>query len=203
MSGSILTCKATKNWDEILQFDCLSQLESLHLIRLRGYGFKFPLNLKKLVLSWNSQPWTEISKIGKLPNLEVLKLLNYSFDGEEWVVKEGEFPNLRVLELLKLGIRNWTASSDSFSRLEKLVVHSCTYLEKVPSCLGECETLEMIEVKWCHVSVANSVKQIQQEQMDMGNEDLEIFIKHCYRYEAETIPSEAKEISSEAEEICA
>ncbi|XP_027076058.1 putative late blight resistance protein homolog R1A-10 [Coffea arabica] len=86
-AGRLNPCKATKNCDEILQFDCLSQLESLRLIRLRGYGFKFPLNLKKLVLSWMSQPWTEISKIGKLPNLEVLKLLNYSFDGEEWVVK--------------------------------------------------------------------------------------------------------------------
>ncbi|XP_027077119.1 putative late blight resistance protein homolog R1A-3 [Coffea arabica] len=206
-AGPVNLYKTTKNCDEILEFDCLSQLESLRLIRLRGYGFKFPLNLKKLVLSWNSQPWTEISKIGKLPNLEVLKLLNYSFVGEEWVMKEGEFPNLRVLELLELGIRNWTAFSDSFSRLEKLVVHSCPYLEKVPSCLGECETLEMIEVKWCRMSVVNSIKQIQQEQIDMGNEDLKIVLEGRYEYdtsissEAESIPSEAGEISSERESI--
>nr|XP_027077970.1 putative late blight resistance protein homolog R1A-10 isoform X2 [Coffea arabica] len=88
--------EATRNCDEILVFDCLSQLESLHLIGFQGYGFKFPLNLKKLTLSKNGQPWGEISTIGKLPNLEVLKLHDSSFIGEEWVMKEGEFPNLRV-----------------------------------------------------------------------------------------------------------
>ncbi|CDP20159.1 unnamed protein product [Coffea canephora] len=168
--------EATRNCNEILEFDGLSQLESLHLFRFHGCGFKFPLNLKKLVLSHNRQPWSEISTIGKLPNLEVLKLLEDCFVGEEWVMKEGEFPKLRVLKLSELEFRNWTAFSDNFSRLEKLVLHSCEELEKVPSCLGECETLEMIEVKECPESVVDSVKQIQQEQIDMGNEVLKIEI---------------------------
>ena len=168
--------EATRNCNEILEFDGLSQLESLHLFRFHGCGFKFPLNLKKLTLSRNDQPWSEISTIGKLPNLEVLKLLDHSFVGEEWVMKEGEFPKLRVLKLSRLKFRNWTAFSDNFSRLEKLVLHRCKKLEKVPSCLGECETLEMIEVKECPESVVDSVKQIQQEQIDMGNEVLKIEI---------------------------
>ncbi|XP_027179987.1 putative late blight resistance protein homolog R1B-13 [Coffea eugenioides] len=200
--------EATKNCDEILVFDCLSQLESLHLIGFQEYRFKFPLNLKKLTLSENCQPWSEISTIGKLPNLEVLKLQYSPFIGEEWVMKEGEFPNLRVLELLGLDIRNWTASFDNFFRLEKLAVHRCKKLEEVPSCLGECPTLEMIEVKWCRESVVDSVKQIQQEQMDMGNKDLKTVIEDCYddtpilskeqsnSSKAESIPSEAEEISS-------
>ncbi|XP_027073474.1 putative late blight resistance protein homolog R1A-3 [Coffea arabica] len=168
---------ATRNCDKILVFDCLNQLQSLRLTALDGYGFKFPLNLKKLTLKWNRQPWSEISTIGKLPNLEVLKLLKESFVGEEWVMEEGEFPSLRVLELSMLDIRNWSASSDNFSRLEKLCVHSCIYLEEVPSYLEECATLEMIEVKGCRKSVAASVRQIQQEQMDMGNEVLKTVIE--------------------------
>ena len=58
-------------------------------------------------------------------------------------------------------------------------MHDCTKLEEVPSCLGECPTLEMIEVRWCRESVASSVKQIQQEQRDMGNETLKISIEDC------------------------
>ncbi|XP_071912904.1 putative late blight resistance protein homolog R1A-3 isoform X2 [Coffea arabica] len=192
---------ATRSSKEILEFDCMRRLESLHLIELKGYEFKFPLNLKKLTFIFNYQPWSEISTIGKLPNLEVLKLRSESFVGEEWVMKEGEFPKLRFLELSWLSIRNWTATSDNFCHLEKLVVCNCLKLEEVPACLAECLTLEMIEVKWCRESVANSVRQIQQEQMDSGNEVLKIIIKNCH----ETNCSEAEEISSncsEAEEIC-
>ncbi|XP_027075859.1 putative late blight resistance protein homolog R1A-3 [Coffea arabica] len=171
---------------EIPLFDCLRQLESLalHLFDVNifnSYGFKLPLNLKKLTLTYEHL-WSEISTIGKLPNLEVLKLLScyYSSPGEEWEMKEEEFPKLRVLKLRGfLNFRKWTASSDNFPRLEKLVVQWCPKLEEVPSCLGECPTLEMIEVKRCRESVASSVKQIQQEQRDMGNEALKIIIEDC------------------------
>ncbi|CDP21622.1 unnamed protein product, partial [Coffea canephora] len=170
--------ESTRIGNGILGFDCLSQLESLTLCLFHGYGFKFPLNLKKLTLFCNKQPWSEISTIGKLPKLEVLKLLHDSFVGEEWEMKEGEFPSLRVLKLRALwDFRSWTASSDNFPHLEKLVVEWCRELEEVPFCLGECPTLEMIEVRGCRESVASSVKQIQQEQIDMGNEVLKILIE--------------------------
>ena len=134
------------------------------------------MNLKNLILSSNYQPWSKISAIGKLPNLEVLKLRYNSFVGEKWEMEEREFRNLRFLKLSYLNIRWWTASSDNFCCLEKLVLHACHWLEEVPSCLGETLTLDMIEVKWCHESAVNSVKQIQQEQRDMGNKNLKIVI---------------------------
>ncbi|CDP19488.1 unnamed protein product [Coffea canephora] len=180
-----LRCKMTESREEptrigIPVFDCFSKLESLTLLFYDGYGFKFPLNLKKLTLFFSGQPWSEISTIGKLPKLEVLKLLEGFCAEEEWEMKEGEFPSLRVLKLRGLwDFRSWTASSDNFPRLQKLVVHWCRELEEVPPCLGECPTLEMIEVRECRESVANSVKQIQQEQIDMGNEALKISIEDC------------------------
>ncbi|XP_071916117.1 putative late blight resistance protein homolog R1A-10 [Coffea arabica] len=119
---------------------------------------------------------TRIPKaIGKLPNLEVLKVRD-SFVGEEWEMKEGEFCNLRCLELSDLGFCRWTASADNFPRLEKLDLHYCEALEEAPSCLGECSTLEMIEVKGCSESAVCSVKQIGQEQMEMGNQGLKIIM---------------------------
>ncbi|CDP17260.1 unnamed protein product [Coffea canephora] len=193
-SSGLQAC--ARNRDKILVFNCL-KLESLHLENFRNYRFEFPLNLKKLVLEGNRQPWSEISTIGKLPHLEVLKLLDDSFIGEEWEMKEGEFPSLRVLKLSDLDIRRWTASSGNFSHLEKLVVDNCDELEEVPSCLGECPTLETIEVTDCPESVVNSVNQIRQEQLDMGNAILKIVIENPS--EEESNSQEAEEISSETE----
>ena len=79
----------------------------------------------------------------------------------------------------RLDIRNSTASSDNVCHLEKLVVRHCGKLEEVPACLGECPSLIMIKVEKCRESVANSIKQIQQEQVDSGNEVLEIVIENC------------------------
>ena len=156
--------------------DHSSLLESLKVVcGFEAFEFEFPLNLRKLTLSCNDRTWSETSAIGKLPNLEVLKVRD-SFVGEEWEMKEGEFCNLRCLELSDLGFCRWTASADNFPRLEKLDLHYCEALEEVPSCLGECSTLEMIEVKGCSESAVCSVKQIGQEQMEMGNEGLKIIM---------------------------
>ncbi|XP_027079149.1 putative late blight resistance protein homolog R1B-16 [Coffea arabica] len=162
--------------DGILVLEHLSRLESLKMSSFKGYEFEFPLNLRKLTLSNNRQPWSKISAIGKLPNLEVLKLGCDSFVGEKWEMKEGEFQNLRFLELSELDFRWWTASSDNFCCLEKLVLSSCESLEEVPSCLGEALTLDMIDLEGCRASVVTSVKQIQHQQMDMGNNDLKLMI---------------------------
>nr|XP_027076876.1 putative late blight resistance protein homolog R1A-3 [Coffea arabica] len=167
---------SSRNW--ILVLDGLSRLESLKVISLAPLEIKFPPYLKKLTLSHTDMLWSEISTIGQLPSLEVLKLRYNAFDGEKWEMKAGEFLNLRFLELSELDLRSWTATSDSFSRLEKLVVQSCWKLEEVPSCLGECSTLEMIELKWCRESAVTSVKQIQQEQMDVGNEGLRVILEN-------------------------
>ena len=87
--------------------DYLSRLESLRMRNFAGSEFKFPLNLRKLTLSGNRQPWSKISAIGKLPNVEVLKLCYDSIVGEKWEMEEGEFGNLRFLELSELDIRWW------------------------------------------------------------------------------------------------
>ncbi|XP_027076880.1 putative late blight resistance protein homolog R1A-3 [Coffea arabica] len=156
--------------------DRLSRLQSLRMARFWAFKLDFPVNLRKLTLSSNKQQWSEISEIAKLPNLEVLKLLNRSFVGKEWEVTEGAFPKLRFLKLEDLEIVRWTASGDDFPPLEKLVLCSCRMLEEVPSCLGDIPTIEMIEIRSCHKSAVNSVKQIQEEQMDLGNKGLKVVI---------------------------
>lgn len=51
-------------------------------------NFRLPLTLKKLTLSESNIPWSEIFVIGKLPNIEVLKLLGDAFVGEKWDMEE-------------------------------------------------------------------------------------------------------------------
>ncbi|XP_027073837.1 putative late blight resistance protein homolog R1A-3 [Coffea arabica] len=164
------------NRSQILKLDSLSRLETLKLHLFGGCKFEFPTNLKKLTLSGNECPSSEISRIGKLPNLEVLKLSYRSFEEAKWEMHDGEFSNLRFLKLSIASLRSWTAyNSDNFSRLEKLVLFKCWRLEEVPLCLGESPAIEMIEVQFCPF-IISSVRQIQQVQMDMGNQDLKIVI---------------------------
>lgn len=137
--------------------------------------FCFPLNLKKLTLL--SFSWSVIPPVGKLPNLEVLKLQG-DHGGEVWEMKEGEFPKLRILELELLDIVRWTGSDDHFPCLQKLVVQNCMQLIEVPDCLRYNSTLEMIEVQCCSDSLASLVQEIEEEQISMGNEDLEILMSN-------------------------
>ncbi|KAL3504558.1 hypothetical protein ACH5RR_034399 [Cinchona calisaya] len=181
-----LGCKFSNSWDDstgcnlfpVLNF--LSELQSLKVFflgkTLYPCKFSFPSNLKKLSLSNFRLPWDEISIIGQLPNLEVLKLLNNTFEGQQWDMREGEFENLKFLKLDSLNIELWNASSEHLPCLEKLVLISCQQLEEIPSSFGEIPTLQLIEMKWCSSSAMESVKQILEEQREMSNDQLNVTI---------------------------
>ncbi|XP_047978947.1 putative late blight resistance protein homolog R1A-10 [Salvia hispanica] len=51
----------------------------------------FPPSLKKLELSGEWISWRDMTIVGSLPNLQVLKLKNYACSGEHWETIEGEF----------------------------------------------------------------------------------------------------------------
>ncbi|CAI9106717.1 OLC1v1005936C2 [Oldenlandia corymbosa var. corymbosa] len=165
---------------KIFALDFLSQLESLHITQWGDKcvdQFQLPQSLKKLTLSQLNLPWSEISVIDKLPNLEVLKLLDGSFTGETWSVEEVTFPKLRFLKLEGLDLVSWTIDSeDSFPFLEILVLNYCELLEELPVCLAESSTLQMIEVCGCDTA-ADSINQIQEMKTEFGNEDLKILIE--------------------------
>ncbi|KAL3504613.1 hypothetical protein ACH5RR_034454 [Cinchona calisaya] len=180
-----LGCIFANSWDDATGcnlfpvLDFLSELESLKVFfsgkALYPCKFSFPVNLKKLTMSNARLPWDEISVIGQLPNLEVLKLLE-AFQGQQWDMEEGEFQNLKFLKLDSLDIELWNASNEHFPKLEQLVVLSCQQLEEIPSSFGEIPTLQLIEMKWCSPSATESVKQILEEQRDMSNDQLNVIV---------------------------
>ncbi|XP_027170373.1 late blight resistance protein R1-A-like [Coffea eugenioides] len=161
----------------------MSGLESLESLEVWATSlppdrveFSFPSTLKKLVLIGLNLPWSKISLIEELPNLEVLKLLYHSFKGERWVLTEGGFRKLRFLALENLDVVEWTDTDpdDHFPCLQKLLMSGLSKLELMPSCLAQISALELIEFRSCKASVKDLVQKIEEEQKDCGNEDLTI-----------------------------
>ncbi|KAL2492511.1 Disease resistance protein (CC-NBS-LRR class) family [Abeliophyllum distichum] len=165
-----------------------ARLVKLELLKLKNLGrsqffyeqsfrnITFPISLKKLSLKNCFVPWEDMTIVGSLPNLQVLKYLGRSFVGLEWEPNEGEFLQLKYLRLRDIYFENWIANNIHFPSLESLVIDECDYLKEIPSGIVEIPTLESIEVFDCSDSVVTSTKQIQEEQHSLGNDYLQVRI---------------------------
>ncbi|KAL7099480.1 hypothetical protein ACP275_09G086700 [Erythranthe tilingii] len=150
----------------LLSYYCLNNLA--HLGKLESFDCSFcglykpnrndmlqnfiiPNSIKKLTLSWTYLKWEDMkTKIGWLPNLEVLKLKYNSFLGGEWETVEGQFCNLRFLQICECSdLEWWTTDSSHFPRLEQLKLWDLYELKEFPSCIGEIPTLGSIELICC------------------------------------------------------
>ncbi|KAA8535362.1 hypothetical protein F0562_030365 [Nyssa sinensis] len=131
---------------------------------------KFPPNLKKLTLKDTCLAWKEMSILGKIPNLEVLKLMHNACIGVRWETSEGGFRRLKFLKLDNLHFERWSVDSIHLPSLQHLVLSMCQQLENIPSGLGDIPTLKIIELSWCSHSAMNSAMQIQEEQQTLGND---------------------------------
>ncbi|KAK4736343.1 hypothetical protein R3W88_000040 [Solanum pinnatisectum] len=161
----------------------LTQLEKLKVEcekdRLRSSWMhrceNFPPNLKKLTLCRTYLQWEDMNILSKLPNLEVLKLKDHAFHGHIWKLSdEGEdgFLRLKFLLLEDMNLKQWEATSYHFPSLEHLGLTACIDLEKIPFDFADIQTLQLIELHKCKLSVIVSAEQIQEEQQSMGNDDL-------------------------------
>ncbi|PWA80250.1 NB-ARC domains-containing protein [Artemisia annua] len=127
-----------------------------------------PETLKSLTLKGCRLPWIYMSTIQRLPKLEVLKLLDSSFEGDMWDAGDDKFHHLKLLKLQKLKIKFLEASSINFPNLRKLVVKTCKDLNEIPLVLGNISTLEHIEIDYSNIFIRESVNRIQEEQHAMG-----------------------------------
>ncbi|KAM0001432.1 putative leucine-rich repeat domain superfamily [Helianthus debilis subsp. tardiflorus] len=118
--------------------------------------------------------WEEIWSFSLLPNLEILKLKFQACIGEKWETGDAEFQKLKVLKLQDLEIKQWVCSRENFPRLQRLLIHRCLKLNRVPMALGKIFTLEVIEVNGCSYSAYRSAFKIQKEQESEGNSFLKV-----------------------------
>ncbi|CAL5430382.1 unnamed protein product [Camellia sinensis] len=138
---------------------------------------KFPANIKRLTLKYTGIEWEEISVLGMmLPNLELLKLGYNAAWGQQWATTDGGFPRLKFLKLNGLNVERWITCSDHFPSLQQLSLEWCKDLKEIPSSLGDILSLQLIEVKYCHSTVDESVRKIKEEQDSIGNNWLKVLI---------------------------
>ncbi|KAL8502479.1 hypothetical protein ACS0TY_021574 [Phlomoides rotata] len=153
----------------------LTQLHSLSLERLLRKNFGFPSNIRRLTLRMSGLPWEQMSIVGRLEFLEVLKLRKYAFEGERWNTRDGEFQKLKFLQLENIHLSEWNvASNDHFPKLQQLILINCWCLQEIPCEISE---IELIKVDGeCLSTLVESAERIEEEQQDMGNEELKVII---------------------------
>ncbi|KAK6790656.1 hypothetical protein RDI58_009737 [Solanum bulbocastanum] len=165
----------------------MSNLRKLEAFKLsRHYCFKnpmkrfvFPTSLRRLTLtSCIMFIWEEISStFTMLPNLEELKLKQCGADDDVWIMSDKDiFKSLKLLLLSGIYLKRWEASSDNFPNLKCLVLKNCEDLQEIPTDFGEICTLESIELHNCSTTSEDSARSIEQEQEDMGNNILKVYI---------------------------
>nr|GLL39878.1 putative late blight resistance protein homolog R1B-16 [Ipomoea trifida] len=149
------------------QLEKLSIKRSLH-IHIPCYGTEwasFVPNLKKLKFYKTHLSWSDLTFIGMLPNLEVLKLKNaIARDARMWEASEEGFCKLKRLVIEDTYLERWNAEGDNFPVLECLELHNCHCLQEIPSGFADIITLTLIWLKSCWDSVMTSAKLIQEEQ---------------------------------------
>ncbi|XP_019177628.1 PREDICTED: putative late blight resistance protein homolog R1B-14 isoform X2 [Ipomoea nil] len=118
----------------------------------------FPSKLKKLTLCSTYLPWDEMGVIGKLSNLEVLKLKDFAFCGPQWEPIEGEFKRLKVLLIARSDLKRWEPNVHHFPILERLILRYCWDLKEVPNCFARIGTMKLIVLDSCTSSLVGFTK---------------------------------------------
>ncbi|XP_073036469.1 LOW QUALITY PROTEIN: late blight resistance protein R1-A-like [Primulina eburnea] len=163
---------------EVYNLVHLRNLESLLLNSYKNVlrNLCFPQSLKKLTLKICRVPWEDLTVVGSLPHLEVLNLIGDAVRGREWNPVEGEFLELKSLRISYTNLVEWTADSSHFPRLEKLILEYLEFLKEIPEGIGEIPTLRSILLSYCSDSANSSAEKIQEEQLKLGNYDLQVRI---------------------------
>ncbi|CAI9117821.1 OLC1v1019306C1 [Oldenlandia corymbosa var. corymbosa] len=189
-----LYCSYDKSFQPkwLSMFESLQKLESLTIDEVipkrflfpkqgwRNLELKFPDTLKKLCLWHLGLPWKAMSTIGKLPNLQVLKLYYNACKGATWDLEEGNFSQLKCLSLYRVDVEQINDSDcddQPFPCLEKLYVYFCTRLEEVPPSFGAINTLKIIHLI-SSPQASDSVKAIVEQQKEWENDVLSVVLDH-------------------------
>lgn len=152
-------------FDSIVHLDSLENLKLLndditYKLHALPHENNFPRKLTKLTLLNTLLDWRHMSTLGKLQNLEVLKLKDNAFQGELWETKE-VFRRLKVLYIGSMNLVVWRATANNFPILTSLFLRHCSKLEAVPHGLADVSSLLNIDLYCTNPSVASSARKIQ------------------------------------------
>ncbi|XP_057801584.1 putative late blight resistance protein homolog R1B-16 [Salvia miltiorrhiza] len=160
------------------QLEDLKLRSSVRIVFHQKDDFTFPKSLRKLTLSRVTLPWEDMTIVGSLPNLRVLKLTHWACRGSTWETSDGEFPKLEILVIEKSFLEDWITESSHFPMLKSIVLDGCWKLAEIPEDIGEIPTLELIEVKGkARTSLVESAQRILEKQQEWGNDALQVQVR--------------------------
>ncbi|KAL2515012.1 Disease resistance protein RPP13 [Forsythia ovata] len=131
--------------------------------------FDFPQKLKRLTLSGCRISWKNMTIVGSLSNLEVLKLKFHAFEGPVWETNDGEFRRLKLLLIHMTDLEHWKVDETHLPSLQHLSLRYCYNLVEIPSRIGKFPTLKEIKLCECSTSLVSSAKVIREEHWKLGN----------------------------------
>ncbi|KAK4377202.1 hypothetical protein RND71_003498 [Anisodus tanguticus] len=123
-------------------------------------AYIFPTKLRKLTLLDTWLKWEDMSILGQLEHLEVLKVKENGFAGACWE-SIGGFCSLLVLWIERTNLATWKASADDFPRLKHLVLISCDKLKEIPIGLADIRSFQAMELQNYTKTAAISAREIQ------------------------------------------
>ncbi|XP_019181311.1 PREDICTED: putative late blight resistance protein homolog R1B-14 [Ipomoea nil] len=132
--------------------------------KLQRLPREFPENLTNLTLSRTCLQWKELSVLGTLETLEILKLIERAAEGEYWEPIIGGFLYLQVLHIDRTDLRSWNASNKNFPRLRSLVLSNCEELEMIPQSLAHISSLQEIKLKHTKKAITSAQDILKQKQ---------------------------------------
>ncbi|KAL2515429.1 putative late blight resistance protein-like protein R1A-4 [Forsythia ovata] len=138
-------------------------------------SFAFPQKLKRLTLSGCRISWKNMTVVGSLSNLEVLKLKFHAFEGTVWELNDGEFRRLKLLLIDMTDLEHWKVDKTHLPSLQCLSLRYCYNLVEIPSEIGKIPTLEEIELCECKTCVVTSAWVIQEEHDSLGSNGFKAF----------------------------
>ncbi|XP_057801619.1 putative late blight resistance protein homolog R1B-14 [Salvia miltiorrhiza] len=140
-------------------------------------GLSFPLQLRRLTLSGWKLPWSDMTIVGSLPNLQVLKLRNFACRGQRWETSNGQFRELRLLLIDRSDLVYWRTDASHFPKLECLMLHQCRFLREIRSNIGDIQTLKVIEIDERSTRLLFWAEMIQKKQRDSGKRSFLVRVK--------------------------
>nr|GMD35121.1 putative late blight resistance protein homolog R1B-14 [Ipomoea batatas] len=130
----------------------------------------FAHRLRKLSFCNTFFKWDDMRILGSLEELEVLKLDENAFRGEEWDLKSDVvFNQLQYLRIGRTNLETWTILENSFPVLENLVLRNCTNLKEIPSAFAQVHNLKVIELYHMSENANNSARQIAEQMSENAN----------------------------------
>nr|GLL37185.1 uncharacterized protein LOC109181763 [Ipomoea trifida] len=151
-----------------------------HLVNLKLYGqydnvlkvpmlYKFACKLKKLSFSGTLFEWKDMTILGSLEELEMLKLDDYAFKGENWELSNNVvFRRLQYLRIGRTNLVTWKATANSFPALQSLVLRNCNVIKQIPEAFAKVHTLKVMKLFHVSESATQYVKEVRENIKNNG-----------------------------------